>query len=89
MTELLARQRLAGERAAEAAAVHGIELEVIKLSEAKKGFVLLLRRWVVERTFGWMARSHRLGRDYERLPTTLAGLTWLCFAGLLLARFHL
>jgi transposase len=82
-------QGYTGEDAADAAAQHGIKLEVIKLAEAKKGFVLLPRRWVVERSFGWIARCRRLARDYERLPDTLAGLTWLFFAGLLLARFHL
>ena len=82
-------QGYTGEQAAEAAAEHGIALEVVKLAEAKKGFVLLPRRWVVERSFGWIARCRRLARDYERLPTTLAGLTWVFFAGLLLARFHL
>jgi transposase len=69
--------------AAEAEA-HGIRLEVIKLSEAKRGFVLLPRRWVVERSFGWAARFRRLARDYERLATTLAGLHWLAFVGLML-----
>ena len=82
-------QGYTGERAETAAAEHGIRLEVVKLAEAKKGFVLLPRRWVVERSFGWIARCRRLARDYERLPTTLAGLTWVFFAGLLLARFHL
>ncbi len=82
-------QGYTGERAEEAAAEHGIRLEVVKLAEAKKGFVLLLRRWVVERSSGWIARCRRLARDYERLPTTLVGLTWVFFAGLLLARFHL
>lgn len=82
-------QGYTGEKAADAAEVHGIKWEVVKLSEAKKGFVLLPRRWVVERSFGWIGRCRRLARDYERLPTTLAGLTWLFFAGLLLARFHL
>lgn len=82
-------QGYTGEKAAEAAAQHGIKLEVVKLAEAKKGFVLLPRRWVVERSLGWTARCRRLARDYERLPTTLAGLTWIFFAGLLLARFHL
>lgn len=82
-------QGYTGERAEEAAAEHAIRLEVVKLAEAKKGFVLLPRRWVVERSFGWIARCRRLARDYERLPTTLAGLTWVFFAGLLLARFHL
>lgn len=69
------------------AAQHGIKLEVIKLPEAKKGFVLLPRRWVVERSIGWVARFRRLARDYERLPETLAGLHFLAFAILLLRRF--
>jgi len=73
-----------GERPAEAAQAHGIKLEVIKRSEAKKGFVLLPRRWVVERSFGWAARFRRLARDYERLAATLAGYHWLAFALLML-----
>ena len=60
------------------------QLEVVKLADAKRGFVLLPRRWVVERSFAWLARFRRLSRDYERLPTTLAGLHWLAFACLLL-----
>ena len=71
----------------EAAAVPGIRLEVVKLPEAKRGFVLLPRRWVVERSFAWAARFRRLARDYERLPPTLAGLHFLAFAILLLHRF--
>ena len=74
------------ERAAKAAADHGIALEVVKLPEAKRGFVLLPRRWVVERAFAWMARFRRLARDYERLPTTLAGLHLVAFSVLLLRR---
>ena len=52
----------------------------------QRGFVLLPRRWVVERSFGWLARFRRLARDYERLPTTLAGLHFLPFAILMLKR---
>jgi len=80
-------QGYTGETAAEEAAAHGMRLEVIKLAEAKKGFVLLPRRWVVERSFGWAARFRRLARDYERLPETLAGLHFLAFAVLMLKRF--
>ena len=76
-----------GEKAAQAAEKHGIRLEVVKLPDAKRGFVLLPRRWVVERSFAWMARFRRLARDYERLPETLAGLHFLAFAILLLQRF--
>lgn len=80
-------QGYTGQTAAEAAAAHSIRLEVVKLDEAKKGFVLLPRRWVVERSFGWAARFRRLARDYERLPETLAGLHFLAFAILMLKRF--
>lgn len=80
-------QGYTGETAASEAEAHRIGLEVIKLQEAKKGFVLLPRRWVVERTFGWAARFRRLARDYERLPETLAGLHFLAFAVLMLKRF--
>lgn len=80
-------QGYTGEQPAEDAQAHGIRLEVVKLPTAKRGFVLLPRRWVVERSFGWMARFRRLARDYERLPETLAGLHFLAFAMLMLKRF--
>lgn len=67
-------QGYTGKRAAEAAQAHGIQLEVVRLPEAKRGFVLLPRRWVVERSFGWMSRARRLARDYKRLLEMLAGL---------------
>lgn len=79
-------QGYTGETAAESAAAHGLRLEVVKLPEAKRGFVLLPRRWVVERSFAWAARFRRLARDYERLPETLAGLHFLAFAILMLKR---
>lgn len=75
-----------GEKAAQAADGEGIRLEVIKLPDVKKGFVLLPRRWVVERSFGWAARFRRLARDYERLPETLVGLHFLAFAILMAKR---
>ena len=78
-------QGYTGEKPAAEAEAHGIHLEVVKLAEAKRGFVLLPRRWVVERSFAWLARFRRLSRDYERLPTTLAGLHWLAFTSLLLS----
>jgi transposase len=78
-------QGYTGENAALAAKTHGIRLEVVKHTEAKRGFVLLPRRWVVERDFAWAARFRRLARDYERLAATLAGLHYLAFAILMLA----
>ena len=79
-------QGYSGEKPAAAAAAHGIRLEVIKLDEAKKGFVLLPRRWVVERSFAWATRFRRLVRDYERLPQTVEGLHFVAFATLMLHR---
>jgi transposase len=79
-------QGYTGERPATDAATHGIALEVVRLPEAKRGFVLLPRRWVVERDFAWMTRFRRLVRDYERLPGTLAGLHLVAFVFLMLQR---
>ncbi len=77
-------QGYTGERPAEAAEAHGMRLEVVKHEGAKRGFVLLPRRWVVERDFAWASRFRRLVRDYERLPDTLAGLHFVAFACLFL-----
>jgi len=77
-------QGYTGSEPAEAAAQEGIQLEVVKHHEAKHGFVLLPRRWVVERSFAWAARFRRLARDYERLASTMAGYHWLAFAMLML-----
>ncbi len=81
-------QGYTGEESAEAAKASGIRLEVVRLPSAKKGFVLLLRRWVVERSFAWAARFRRLARDYERLPQTVAGLHFVAFACLMLNRAY-
>src|SRR5882724_11025295 len=78
-------QGYTGERAAEAAARHQIELSVVKLPQAKRGFVLLPRRWVVERSLAWLARFRRLAKDYERLASTLAGMHLAAFAFVMLA----
>jgi transposase len=69
-----------------AAAEQGITLEIVPLPETKRGFALLPRRWVVERSFAWLSRFQRLARDFERLPEMLAGLHCLAFACLMLAK---
>jgi transposase len=79
-------QGYTGAAAAEAAQQHGIRLEVVKHPMAKRGFVLLPRRWVVERSFAWAARFRRLARDYERLPNTLKGIHFIAFAILMAAK---
>jgi transposase len=75
-----------GEKPANAASQHGIELCVVKLAEAKKRFVLLPKRWVVERSFAWMTRCRRLVKDYERYASTLAGFHVVAFVCILLKR---
>ena len=79
-------QGYTGASAKQAASAHGIQLEVVKHTEAKRGFILLPRRWVVERSFAWAARFRRLARDYERLAETVAGYHFLAFACLMLHR---
>jgi transposase len=64
-----------------------VKLEVVKLPRAKHGFVLLPRRWVVERTFAWLGRFRRLARDYERLTQTLEGWHWVAAVALMLGQF--
>ena len=79
-------QGYTGPNAADAAQKHGIRLELVKHPMAKRGFVLLPRRWVVERSFAWAARFRRLARDYERLPQTLKGIHFIAFAILMTER---
>lgn len=72
-------QGYTGDTPREAAAAHGIDLAVVKLPDVKRGFVLLPRRWVVERDFGWMSRFRRLARDQERLAAVLKGFHLIAF----------
>jgi transposase len=76
-------QGYTGDRAAQAAAQNGIDLVVVKLPEAQKGFSLLPKRWVVERSFAWTTRFRRLVRDYERTPEVLCGLHFVAFVVLM------
>ena len=79
-------QGYTGAEAAEEASKQGIKLEVVKHTEAKKGFVLLPRRWVVERTFGWMIRWRRLVRDYERRIDVSHAMILVAMGGNLIRR---
>ena len=81
-----ADQGYTGEETFDEAAGRKIILQVVRLPGAKKGFVLLPRRWVVERSFGWMARFRRLARDFERLDETLEGLHYVAFSVLMLRK---
>jgi len=59
-------------------------LEIVKKQEGVKGFHVLPRRWVVERTFAWLGRSRRLSKDYERKPTSSESQVYLASGRLLL-----
>ena len=72
---------------AKEASDQGIELEVVERREGgPKGFVVVPRRWVVERTFAWMLRCRRLCRDFERLARTVESLIYVAMTRLLLSR---
>ena len=77
-------QAYTGQQAAQDAAAPHMKLDVVKLSEAKRGFVLRPRCWVVERSNGWAARFRRLARDDEQLAETLKGGHVVAFARLML-----
>ena len=82
-------QGYTGTEPAEAAAEHGIQLEVVKLPDAqspRQGFELLPKRWVLARSFARLVRFRQLAGDYERLPQTVAGLTFLAFTCLMLSQ---
>lgn len=73
-----------GDDPVEEAQTRGIELVAVRLPQAKKGFVLLPRRWAVARSFAWVTRFRRLAKDDERRPGTVAGVHVLAFACLML-----
>ena len=79
-------QGYTGDAPAKAAQNQDIRLEVVKLPEAKRGFVLLPRRWVVERSFAWATRFRRLVKDYEGYASTLAGMHLVAFVCLMLKK---
>jgi len=66
--------------------VYNWTLEIVKRSDAMQGFVVLPRRWVVERTFAWLCRNRRLSKDYEKLPTSSETVVYLASIRLLIRR---
>jgi transposase len=55
----------------------GLRVEIVKRSDDMRGFVVLPRRWVVERTFSWIGRNRRLAKDFENLANTLSAFITL------------
>ena len=63
-----------------------LRLEVVKRSDGAKGFVVIAKRWIVERTFGWFGRCRRLAKDYENLSRTHAAFVIMAMTRLMLRR---
>ena len=63
-----------------------LRMEIVKRTDDMKGFVVLPRRWVVERTFGWLGRQRRLSKDYENLVLHSTALIYVAMLGLMLRR---
>ena len=61
-------------------------LEVVQADPGQKGFVVQRKRWIVERTFGWLNRSRRLSKDYERLPETEEAMIYATMSRIMLRR---
>ena len=66
----------------------GIVLEIVKRNDDVKGFKLLPKRWIVERTLGWIGRNCRLSKDYERLSNTEESWIYLGMISLMLNRLE-
>jgi len=61
-------------------------LEIVKRNDNTRGFVLLPRRWVVERTFAWLGRYRRLSKDYEFLTESSEAMVYIAMIQLMLRR---
>ena len=64
---------------------YGLVIEVVKRTEAHK-FVVLPKRWIVERTFGWLGKYRRLSKDYETLPQSSEAMIYIAMINLMLHR---
>jgi transposase len=64
-----------------------VTLEIVRRMPWMKGFVVIRRRWVVERTFAWIMKCRRLARDYEQLPSVVETLITIAASATLLRRW--
>jgi putative transposase len=63
-----------------------VRLDIVKRPEGTKGFLLLPKRWIVERTFGWLGRYRRLSKDYEYLTQTSEAMIRVAMIHLMVRR---
>ena len=78
----------AGELVEWARVMTGWVLEIVKRPKEQKGFVVLPRRWVVERTFGWLGRHRRLSKDYEERPASEEAIILIAMIDLMVHRLE-
>lgn len=76
----------AGDKLADAIADQPVRLEIVKRSDQAKGFVVIARRWVVERTFSWLRRNRRLAADFENLCAMAEAFIKMAMITLMLRR---
>ena len=75
-----------GETAARAAAQEGLRLTIVTREPGTRGFAVLPRRWMVERTFAWLGRNRRLAKDFETTATSAVTMAYLASLQLLVRR---
>jgi putative transposase len=66
----------------------GCDLEIVRRSPAARGFEVQPKRWIVERTFGWLCRYRRLTRDYEEQPRSSEAMIYLAMSHLMVRRLR-
>jgi len=86
MRKVWADQGYAGALEAWAEDWTGWEMEIVHRPKGTKGWVVLPRRWVVERTFAWLGRNRRLSKDYEQLPASSEAFIQIAMIRLMLTR---
>lgn len=86
LTHLWADGGFGGAALAQELAASGWTLEVVRPAGAARGFAVLPKRWIVERTFGWCVQQRRLRLDYEELPEVSATFVYLAMIGLMARR---
>jgi putative transposase len=78
----------AGQLVAWVTAAGGWVLEIVKRSDDMKGFVVLPKRWIVERTFAWLGRYRRHSKDYEALPDSSEAMILISMINLMVHRLR-
>lgn len=86
MTKIWADGGYQGDRVRKTGHESGIDIEIVKRSDDMSGFVVLPRRWVVERTFGWLERCRIFSREYERTETSSKSNVFIAMSALMLRR---